>query len=228
MVDKKQKLSRSSRSGSTRSSGRRRQKLVSPPPLPPRWGEGVAPTTSPVMTRLPLSYPSPPLQTNTHMAPLTSTFLSSPPLRGMLTTESVHTNSPNNDPEMSDIPSSAPPNNITTYQNYEAGVAYVPAVGPPNPRLSKFYVSPTSRVPTTSGRSRVSRVPKATTLLNNNVMTHPGKPTSYGSQPGDRHRSQRNTMSLPRKVKSKSSLFEVCCKEHFISASLAIGALSDI
>ena len=109
MVDKKQPGAgrRAGRSGSVRSApGSRRGVARSPPPLPPRWGEGVAPPSSPVKCHtldsqelrrskrrrrrgdtnpgpgaggtLPLSYPSPPLRPATQ--PLTSTFVSSPVL----------------------------------------------------------------------------------------------------------------------------------------------------
>ena len=103
MVDKKQagKLSRS-RGGSQRSRTGKEGKdwkvtKTVPPSLPPRGeGGGLVPPSSPVKYRenkhshlqpmltpkrktLPLSYPSPPLLTNPASAPLTSTFLASPP-----------------------------------------------------------------------------------------------------------------------------------------------------
>ena len=219
MVDKKPKLSRSSRPGSTRSSTRssgsrssRGSRTRSPPPLPPRWGESGAPPTSPdvrglvtthcspLKTRpLPLSYPSPPLQPGPGSAPLTSTFLGSP--GGRLSApplvksyarvqETLHTTSPSS-PEMSGIAPAA--TNITTYQNYEAGVAYVPAGelrGAQDAQLSRFQVSPPH-----PGNNLRSSGPG--TLLNNRQRaTHAAKGWIYGAN----HSRLARNLSLPKKV----------------------------
>ena len=217
MVDKKPKLSRSSRPGSTRSSTRssgsrssRGSRTRSPPPLPPRWGESGAPPSSPdvrglpnlssphKIRPLPLSYPSPPLQPGPGSAPLTSTFLGSP---GRLSApplvktyarvqETLHTTSPSS-PEMSGIARAA--TNITTYQNYEAGVAYVPAGelrGAPDAQLSRFQVSPPH-----PGNNLRSTGPG--TLLNNRQRaTHAAKGWIYGAN----HSRLARNLSLPKKV----------------------------
>ena len=116
-------------------------------------------------TNLPLSYPSPPLHKH-HSAPLTSTLINSPPLKNY----SVHPTSPAT-PEMSTIPQKVP--DTTTYQNYEAGIAYLPEnlvdhqtyISPPPPQsfsnLSRFHVSPPH-----NPRHRASDG----TLLNNNKV----------------------------------------------------------
>merc|ERR1719410_1250746 len=94
---------------------------------------------------LPLSYPSPPLRSKPSKAPLTSTFMVSPGKMMMHSSaqERVHTTSPIT-PEMSSIARAV--TNTTTYQNYEAGVAYVPAdqLCPPEAHLSRFHVSPSN------------------------------------------------------------------------------------
>ena len=203
-------------SGSTRSS--RGSRTRSPPPLPPRWGESGAPpsspdvrshqmppSSSPVKFRtLPLSYPSPPLQTGPVSAPLTSTFLGSPsgrvsappPVsRKLLSThtralDTLHTTSPSS-PEMSSI--ARAPVNVTTYQNYEAGVAYVPAgeLHAPDAQLSRFQVSPPH-----PGNN--PRHPGHGTLLNNRQRaTHAARRWIY--EPNQPRLAARN-LSLPKKV----------------------------
>lgn len=210
MVDKKQsgKLSRS-RAGSLRSSLRSRAGKVTktapppPPPLPPR-AEGGAPPSSPVKSgarldklqpmltprrkTLPLSYPSPPLLTNPHSAPLTSTFLVSPPKMMMYSKvrkEKILTTSPAS-PELSGIGRRVSVKDVTTYQNYEAGVAYVPAAPycRQDTNLSRFNVSPPR--PAVSGTGE-----------NNNRGEHAGIGWIYGTQ----SRAQKK-LSLPKKVSS--------------------------
>ena len=83
-----------------------------------------------VSTNLPLSYPSPPLHKH-HTAPLTSTLINSPP---QLKNYSIHQTSPAT-PEMSTIPRKVI--DATTYQNYEAGIAYLPA-NMMDPQISKL------------------------------------------------------------------------------------------
>ena len=178
----------------------RKHTRVSPPPLPPRWGEGVAPPPSPHVSAsstpitspgydgrdhnsqplrrgmissrggqqklsrkqtyeninkyqrmssasgLPLSYPSPPLLNKQKNIPLTSTLLVSPPqfTRGSQQ-PSLHPCSPAT-PELSTIPLKV--TDATTYQNYEAGIAYMPTKQqttsrlPLKTNLSRFNVSP--------------------------------------------------------------------------------------
>ena len=163
------------------------------------------PSSSPVKFRtLPLSYPSPPLQTGPVSAPLTSTFLGSPsgrvsappPVsRKLLSThtralDTLHTTSPSS-PEMSSI--ARAPVNVTTYQNYEAGVAYVPAgeLHAPDAQLSRFQVSPPH-----PGNN--PRHPGHGTLLNNRQRaTHAARRWIY--EPNQARLAARN-LSLPKKV----------------------------
>ena len=208
MVDKKQagKLSRS-RGGSQRSrSGSKVTKSV-PPSLPPRGeGGGLVPPSSPLKYRenkhshlqpvltpkrktLPLSYPSPPLLTNPASAPLTSTFLASPPrlmMYSKVRKEKVLTTSPAS-PEVSGIGRRLSMKDVTTYQNYEAGVAYVPRAEycQMQTNLSRFQVSP----PRPGGQGTLG------TGGNNNWEKHAGTGGIYGSQ----SRAQRK-LSLPKKV----------------------------
>ena len=150
MVDKKQsgKLSRS-RGGSTRSRAGKVTKTGSTPPLPPRTESSpvkLQPLVTPKKAVLPLSYPSPPLLTHPQAAPLTSTFLSSPPnitTYRKLRKEKVLTTSPAS-PELSGIVQRMEVKDVTTYQNYEAGVAYVPPgqYCQQQTNLSRFNVSP--------------------------------------------------------------------------------------
>ena len=212
MVDKKQpgKLSRS-RGGSQRSRAGKVTKSV--PPLPPR-AEGVVPPSSPVKYRenkqsqlqlqsgrtpkrktLPLSYPSPPLLTNPNSAPLTSTFLTSPPRMKMYSkvrAEKVLTTSPAS-PEVSGIGRRLSVKDVTTYQNYEAGVAYVTRAEycQMQTNLSRFQVSP----PRPGGQGTLG------TGGNNNWEKHAGTGGIYCSQ----SRAQRK-LSLPKKV-SASTIF---------------------
>ena len=219
MVDKKQKFVRS-RTGHRASA----RSVVSPPPLPPRWGEGVAPPTSPVKYQttdrikqrkvrtnsktddmtvkcrtLPLSYPSPPLRSKPSKAPLTSTFMVSPGKMMMYSSvqERVHTTSPIT-PEMSGIARAV--TNTTTYQNYEAGVAYVPAdkLCPPDAQLSRFHVSPSHPRQIQANPGRQGHVTGGT-LGNNNRVTqplgHPGSGWIYDSQS-----KLPKKLSLPKKV----------------------------
>ena len=173
---------------------RKNNRRLSPPTLPPRWGEGVAPPPSPYVSQdatpvtspgfhdrhasargsqrgrkkrehrterhstrvtskkpeqtskpciqsLTLSHPSPPLISRHRSAPLTSTLLLPDTL------QTLHQTSPNT-PEMSRIAVKSA--EVTLYQNYEAGIAYVPS-NPPNwlptqpqvgTNLSRFQVSP--------------------------------------------------------------------------------------
>ena len=143
---------------------------------------------------LPLSYPSPPLRSKPCKAPLTSTFMVSPGKMMMYSKvqERVHTTSPIT-PEMSGIARAV--TNTTTYQNYEAGVAYVPAdqLCPPDAQLSRFHVSPP--------HPRMNQANPVTvgTLLNNNRVTQPlghrGSGWIYGSQS-----KLPKKLSLPKKV----------------------------
>ena len=214
MVDKKQagKLSRS-RGGSQRSRTGKVTKSV--PPLPPRGeGGGVVPPSSPVKYRenkhshlqpvmtpkrktLPLSYPSPPLLTNPASAPLTSTFLASPPrlmMYSKVRKEKVLTTSPAS-PEVSGIGRRLSVKDVTTYQNYEAGVAYVPRgqYCQQETNLSRFNVSP----------------PRA----NNNWGKHAGTGGIYGSQ----SRAQKK-LSLPKKVSTSTiPSFDLQIKISFIT-----------
>ena len=226
MVDKKPKLSRGSRPGSTRSSTRsssggrssKGSKTRSPPPLPPRWGESGAPPSSPDVRSLtalssprkfrtlPLSYPSPPLMTGPVSAPLTSTFLASPGpgsgrvsapppgtrkmLANVRALETLHTTSPSS-PEMSGIARAV--TDVTTYQNYEAGVAYVPAgeLCAPDAQLSRFQVSPPH-----PGNNPRDLGPG--TLLNNRQRaTHAARGWIYGA---NHSRLAARNLSLPKKV----------------------------
>ena len=210
MVDKKQagKLSRS-RGGSQRSRTGKEGKdwkvtKTVPPSLPPRGeGGGLVPPSSPVKYRenkhshlqpmltpkrktLPLSYPSPPLLTNPASAPLTSTFLASPPRMMMYSKvrkEKALTTSPAS-PEVSGIGRRLSVKDVTTYQNYEAGVAYVPRgqYCQLETNLSRFNVSP----PRPAGLG---------TGGNNNWEKHAGTGGIYGSQ----SRAQKK-LSLPKKV----------------------------
>ena len=98
------------------------------------------------VSTLPLSYPSPPLLTKHRNIPLTSTLIASPPKPFNAEDYSIHPTSP----EISTIPQKYA--NATTYQKYEAGIAYLP----PNlfksqatnsqpqavTNLSRFNVSP--------------------------------------------------------------------------------------
>ena len=225
MVDKKQPGAgrRAGRSGSVRSAPGSRRGVASvarsPPPLPPRWGEGVAPPSSPVKCHtldtqelrrskrrrrrgdtnpgpgaggtLPLSYPSPPLRPATQ--PLTSTFVSSP----VLAPAPQHPTSPTSptSPEMSVIPRVSGPRDATTYQNYEAGVAYVPANHHHHhhqPRLSRFHVSPPHPVPARDTRA-VTR--------DTEPVTHPPGGWIYGNTS-----NLPKKLSLPKKVEIKINL----------------------
>ena len=119
-------------------------------------------------TNLPLCYPSPPLHKH-HSAPLTSTLINSPP---QLKNYSIHQTSPAS-PEISTIPQKLM--DATTYQNYEAGIAYLPvnmvggqitnSLPPPQSfsNLSRFHVSPPY-----NPRHGISEG----TLLNNNKVEH--------------------------------------------------------
>ena len=220
MVDKKQPGAgrRAGRSGSVRSApGSRRGVARSPPPLPPRWGEGVAPPSSPVKCHtldsqelrrskrrrrrgdtnpgpgaggtLPLSYPSPPLRPATQ--PLTSTFVSSP----VLAPAPQHPTSPTSpsSPEMSLTPRVPGARDATTYQNYEAGVAYVPANQQPHqPRLSRFHVSPPHPV-----LARDTRV----VTRDSEPVTQPPGGWIYGNTS-----NLPKKLSLPKKVEIKIHL----------------------
>ena len=138
---------------------------------------------------MPLSYPSPPLLTNPNSAPLTSTFLTSPPRMKMYSkvrAEKVLTTSPAS-PEVSGIGRRLSVKDVTTYQNYEAGVAYVPRAEycQMQTNLSRFQVSP----PRPGGQGTLG------TGGNNNWEKHAGTGGIYGSQ----SRAQRK-LSLPKKV----------------------------
>ena len=76
------------------------------------------------VSALPLSYPSPPILNKHRNIPLTSTLIASPPKPFNAQYYSIHPTSPAT-PEMSAIPQRV--TDATTYQNYEAGVAYIPA-----------------------------------------------------------------------------------------------------
>ena len=123
---------------------------------------------TPKRKTLSLSYPSPPLLTNPHSAPLTSTFLVSPPKLMMYSKVrkekmlSRLTTSPAS-PELSGIGRRVEESDVTTYQNYEAGVAYVPAgqYCQLQTNLSRFNVSP-------------PRPAVLSTLSNNNKGEHAG------------------------------------------------------
>ena len=155
MVDKKEKLSRNrSVRSSVRSRVNNHVDVSAPPKLPPRCEgvAGVAPPSSPVrptssssVKHLPLSYPSPPLQTIS--APLTSTFLKS---SSSIMMTRKHTTSPTTTEELSNILVQAD-GDKTRYENYEAGVAYVPLQKSlnhfnNNDQFSRFYVSPNNRL----------------------------------------------------------------------------------
>ena len=148
---------------------------------------------TPKRKTLPLSYPSPPLLTNPTSAPLTSTFLASPPrvmMYSKVRKEKVLTTSPAS-PEVSGIGRRLSMKDVTTYQNYEAGVAYVPRgqFCPVETNLSRFNVSP----------------PRPGGLLgsggNNNWEKHAGTGGIYGSQ----SRAQKK-LSLPKKVSTSTIL----------------------
>ena len=121
-----------------------------------------------VSTKLPLSYPSPPLHKH-HTAPLTSTLINSPP---QLKNYSIHQTSPAT-PEMSTIPQKVI--DATTYQNYEAGIAYLP-VNMMDHQISKFL--PSTQICSNLSRFHVSppnnprHGPSEGTLLNNNKVEH--------------------------------------------------------
>ena len=164
------------------------------------------PGLTPKRKTLPLSYPSPPLLTNPTTAPLTSTFMapSSPPRMMMYSKvrkEKVLTPSPAS-PEMSGIGRRLCVKDVTTYQNYEAGVAYVPRAQfcQVETNLSRFNVSP----PRPAGFS---------TGGNNNWEKHAGTGGIYGSQ----SRAQKK-LSLPKKVSASSILsFDHQIKISFIT-----------
>ena len=113
-------------------------------------------STSPPHTSL--SYPSPPLTRPRSQQPLTSTMLGSPESSSsagshlsQLTSAPGHLNSPAS-PELSSIP--LRPQDVTQYQNIEAGIAYISAseclrtasgsVSGSVANLSRFNVSPPS------------------------------------------------------------------------------------
>ena len=179
-----------------------------PPSSPVKYRENKQsqpqPRLTPKRKTLPLSYPSPPLLTNPNSAPLTSTFLASPPRMMMYSKvrkEKVLTTSPAS-PEVSGIGRRLCVKDVTTYQNYEAGVAYVPRAQfcQLETNLSRFNVSP-------------PRPGALSTGGNNNWERHAGTGGIYGSQ----SRAQKK-LSLPKKVSASSILsFDHQIKISFIT-----------
>ena len=96
--------------------------------------------------------------------------------------------------------------NMTTYQNYEAGVAYVPAqeLGPCDPQLSRFHVSPPHprHVAADNPGGRVSST--TGTLLNNNKVSHAESGWIYGTQS-----RLPKKLSLPKKVEIKRNTLNI-------------------
>ena len=81
---------------------------------------------------------------------------------------------------------------LTTYQNYEAGVAYVPAgeLIAPGAQLSRFQVSP----PHPGNNPR--RLGPGTLLNNHRGATHAARGWIYG----ENHSRLAKKLSLPKKV----------------------------
>ena len=149
------------------------------------------------VSTLPLSYPSPPLLNKHWNVPLTSTLLVSPPQAFNKQGYSIHPTSPAT-PEMSKIHQKV--TDATTYQNYEAGIAYIPEI-PFNQHtsnslhqphtvanLSRFNVSPphNPRPGTSEGM-----------LQNNNKVEHSQVGWIY-----DQKTRTQNMVSEPKKVLS--------------------------
>ena len=114
--------------------------------------ESPSPTYSTSPPHTSLSHPSPPLPRPRSRQPLTSTMLGSPESSSSagsalshLTSAPGHQNSPAS-PELSSIP--LRPQDVTQYQNIEAGIAYISASDLPASssvaNLSRFNVSPPS------------------------------------------------------------------------------------
>ena len=105
--------------------------------------------------------------------------------------EKVLTTSPAS-PEVSGIGRRLSMKDVTTYQNYEAGVAYVPAgeLIAPGAQLSRFQVSP----PHPGNNPR--RLGPGTLLNNHHGATHAARGWIYG----ENHSRLAKKLSLPKKV----------------------------